>query len=61
MSYWVNKIDVLIEQQKKGETPLTLEGIPGIAVDRLFRRSQGKDIDLSDIYAQFAELKTPKQ
>jgi hypothetical protein len=56
--------------QKKENTPMpppsSNEPSPRVrltrkAADLLIRRAQGEDVDLSDIYRQFDELKTPGQ
>ncbi|MFI5324420.1 MAG: hypothetical protein ACHQ6U_13050 [Thermodesulfobacteriota bacterium] len=44
MSYWVDKIDALIEQQKREETPLTLECIPNITLFEFARRDIAVEI-----------------
>ncbi len=50
MSYWLNKIDALIDQQKKAKTQLSLEGIPGITLAEFARH------DLAvEIYSEFLQ------
>ncbi len=44
MSYWLDKIDALVAQQKKMEAPLTLEGIPGITLAEFARRNLAVEI-----------------
>ncbi len=50
MSYWLDKLDEIIEQQKNEETPLTLECIPGITLTEFARR----DIAV-EIYSDFLQ------
>ena len=52
MSYWLDKIEEIIEQQKKEETPLTIESIPGITLAEFARR----DIAV-EIYSEFLQCK----
>jgi len=50
MSYWLDKIEEIIEQQKKEETPLTVECIPGITHAEFAKR------DLAvEIYSDFLQ------
>lgn len=44
MSYWLDKLDELIEQEKKEETPTTLENIPGITLAEFARRNMAVEI-----------------
>lgn len=50
MSYWLDKIEEIIEQQEKKETPLALERIPGISLGEFEKR----DIAV-EIYSEFLE------
>ena len=50
MSYWLDKIDEILEQQKKEETSLTVESIPGITLAEFARR----DIAV-EIYSEFLQ------
>ncbi len=52
MSYWLDKIEEVIEKQIKEETPLTLECIPGITLAEFARR----DIAV-EIYSEFLQCK----
>ena len=44
MSYWLDRLDEIIEQQEKEETPLTLECIPGISLSEFARRDIAVEI-----------------
>ena len=44
MSYWVNKLDELIEEQKNTEVPLTVESIPNITLNEFARREIAVEI-----------------
>ncbi len=50
MSYWLDRLDEIIEQQEKEETPLTVESIPGITLAEFARR----DIAV-EIYSDFLQ------
>jgi len=44
MSYWVNKLDELIERQKNAEIPLTIESISDITLSEFARREIAVEI-----------------
>jgi len=44
MSYWLDRLDEIIEQQEKEETPLTVESIPGITLAEFARRTIAVEI-----------------
>ncbi len=48
MSYWLDRLEEIIEQQNKEETPLTVECIQGITLTEFARR----DIAV-EIYSEF--------
>jgi len=50
MSYWVDKIEEAIVQQKKEDTPLTVENLPSITLTEFARR----DIAV-EIYSDFLQ------
>jgi len=50
MSYWIDRVDEILDQQKKEETPLTVESIPGITLAEFARR----DIAV-EIYSEFLQ------
>ena len=50
MSYWLDRFDEIVEQQKIEETPLTVECIPGITLAEFARR----DIAV-EIYSDFLQ------
>ena len=50
MSYWLDKIEEIIEQQRKEETPLSVECVPGITLVEFARR----DIAV-EIYSDFLQ------
>ena len=50
MSYWLDRLDEIIEQQEKEETPLSVECIPGITLAEFARR----DIAI-EIYSDFLQ------
>ena len=50
MSYWLDKLDEILEQQKKEETPLTVESIPGITLAEFASRDMAVEI-----YSEFLQ------
>ena len=50
MSYWIDRLDEILDQQKKEDTPLTVECIPGITLTEFARR----DIAV-EIYSDFLQ------
>ena len=44
MSYWLDRFEEIIEQQKKEETPLTVESIPSITLAEFARRDIAVEI-----------------
>jgi len=44
MSYWLDKIDKIIEQQQEEESPLTIESIPDITLKEFSKRDIAVEI-----------------
>lgn len=44
MSYWVDKLEKLIEEQKKQEPSLAVEGLPNIPLFEFYRREMAVEI-----------------